>query len=73
MVRAHIQKVNGWTADQVELAINRAMDEVKQLKGVWKLDLTYLNSYPYQVKEQNNQPIVFTTQENRFCRKGVYE
>ncbi|MBH9720534.1 hypothetical protein JAO10_09330 [Burkholderia contaminans] len=73
MVRAHIQKVNGWTADQVELAINRAKHEVKQLKGVWKLDLTYLNDYPYKVKDEGNRPIVFTTQENRFCRKGVYE
>lgn len=72
-VRAHIQKVNGWTADQVELAINRAKHEVKQLRGKWKLDLTYLNSYPYKVKDERNRPIVFTDYENRFCRKGVYE
>ncbi|ONV40559.1 hypothetical protein [Burkholderia cenocepacia] len=72
-VRAHIQKVNGWTADQVELAINRATHEVKQLRGKWKLDLTYLNDYPYKVRDRNKRPIVFTNQENRYCRKGVYE
>ncbi|WP_146124243.1 hypothetical protein [Burkholderia multivorans] len=67
-VREHIQKVNGWTPDQVELAINRAKHEVKQLKGAWKLDLTYLNTYGYRVPG-----ITFTTQENHNCRKGVFE
>lgn len=67
-VREHIQQVNGWTPDQVELAINRAKHEVKQLKGKWKLDLTYLNTYSYRIPG-----ITFTNQENHNCRKGVFE
>jgi 5-methylcytosine-specific restriction endonuclease McrA len=68
LVRKHIAKVNEWTSDEVEVAINKNKSEVRNLKGAWKLDLTYLNTYNYKIPG-----ITFTEQENHLCRKEVYE
>lgn len=67
-VRAHMKKVNRWDFNQVESHIKLAKKNVMALnkKGVFKIDLTYLNRRDYQ----NIHHVVFTENETANCQKG---
>lgn len=69
-VKAHMQKVNGWTADQVEAHIYQARQTVKAMTdmGLYKLDLSYLNSDDYRTAHKFR----FTNNETHNCRPNIH-
>lgn len=69
MVMQHMMKVNGWSKNEAKKHIAQAKAKVKKLnKQKYKLDLTLLNSYPFNTTHQYR----FTNNETDRCKKGVF-
>ncbi len=58
----HMAKVNGISKSRAQKYVDYAEMEVKQRKGIYSLDLTYLNKYRSYLPRQ------YTTYENNSCQ-----
>lgn len=58
----HMAKINGISKSRAQKYVNYAELEVKKRKGIYSLDLTYLNKY------RDYLPRRYTTYENNSCQ-----